>query len=149
MRRRAVAVTAALVLFLTAVVFLPVLGNGFVDWDDGAYILRNAPVAAGLTPGDIMANGFVRGAESVLYGSDAMTSVVQLWSATGRTAVPEVRFGADGGTFGTARGYASVAGARGRLGVDSDDLRAGGGRRKPTERNGLHAARARFSARAA
>ena len=58
---------------------------------------------------------FVRGAESVLYGSDAMTSVVQLWSAAGRTAVPEARFGADGGTFGTARGYASLAGARGRL----------------------------------
>ena len=58
---------------------------------------------------------FVRGAESVLYGSDAMTSVVQMWSATGRTPVPEVRFGADGGTFGTARGYASIAGARGRL----------------------------------
>ncbi len=57
----------------------------------------------------------VRGAESVLYGSDAMTSVVQLWSAAGRTATPEITFGADGGTFGTAQGYASVAGARGRL----------------------------------
>ncbi len=58
---------------------------------------------------------FVRGAESVLYGSDAMTSVVQMWSATGQTATPEIRFGADGGTFGTARGYASVGGARGRF----------------------------------
>ena len=58
---------------------------------------------------------FVRGAESVLYGTDAMTSVVQMWSATGRTEVPEIRFGADGGTFGTARGYASISGARGRL----------------------------------
>jgi len=58
---------------------------------------------------------FVRGAESVLYGSDAMTSVVQLWSAAGRAQTPEVRFGADGGTFGAARGYASVAGARGRF----------------------------------
>lgn len=58
---------------------------------------------------------FVRGAGSVLYGSDAMTSVVQLWSATGRTRVPELRFGADGGSFSTARGYASLAGARGRL----------------------------------
>ena len=58
---------------------------------------------------------FVRGAESVLYGTDAMTSVVQLWSAAGRTEVPEIRFGADGGTVGTARGYASVAGARGRF----------------------------------
>jgi len=58
---------------------------------------------------------FVRGAESVLYGSDAMTSVVQMWSVTGHTNVPEFRFGADGGTFGTAEGFASLAGARGRF----------------------------------
>ena len=58
---------------------------------------------------------FVRGAESTLYGSDAMTSVVQTWSATGSTRTPELRFGAEGGTFQTARGYASVSGARGRL----------------------------------
>ncbi len=57
---------------------------------------------------------FVRGAESTLYGSDAMTSVVQLWTGAGRTHVPEFRFGADGGTFGTANGYAALAGARGR-----------------------------------
>lgn len=53
----------------------------------------------------------VRGAESTLYGSDAMTSVVQLFSATGSTTTPELRFGADGGTFSTAHGYASLAGA--------------------------------------
>ena len=61
---------------------------------------------------------FVRGAQSVLYGTDAMTSVLQMWSVTGHTAVPELRFGADGGTFGTARGYASLAGARGRFDYD-------------------------------
>jgi len=54
---------------------------------------------------------FVRGAQSTLYGSDAMTSVVQVWTRTGSTAVPELRFGADGGNFGTASGYASLAGA--------------------------------------
>ena len=57
---------------------------------------------------------FVRGAQSTLYGSDAMTSVVQVWTKTGSTEVPELRFGADGGNFGTANGYASLAGARGR-----------------------------------
>lgn len=56
---------------------------------------------------------FVRGAQSTLYGSDAMTSVVQVWTRTGSTRVPELRFGADGGNFSTARGYASLAGARG------------------------------------
>ena len=58
---------------------------------------------------------FVRGAESTLYGSDAMTSVIQTWTATGSTRTPELQFGAEGGTFGTARGYASLAGARGRF----------------------------------
>jgi vitamin B12 transporter len=58
---------------------------------------------------------FVRGAQSTLYGSDAMTSVVQVWTRSGSTRVPELRFGADGGNFGTASGYASLAGARGRF----------------------------------
>lgn len=54
---------------------------------------------------------FVRGASSALYGSDAMTSTVQFFTRTGSTRVPELRFGADGGNFSTARGYASLAGA--------------------------------------
>ncbi|MBV8206022.1 MAG: TonB-dependent receptor [Acidobacteria bacterium] len=56
----------------------------------------------------------VRGADSALYGSDAMTSVVQIFSRAGSAVVPEFRLGADGGTFATASGYASLAGARGR-----------------------------------
>jgi vitamin B12 transporter len=56
---------------------------------------------------------FVRGAESTLYGSDAMTSVVEAWTRTGSTPIPELRFGADGGTFETAHGYGSLAGAHG------------------------------------
>ena len=58
---------------------------------------------------------FVRGAQSTLYGSDAMTSVVQVFTRTGSTPVPELRFGADGGNLGTANGYASLAGATGRF----------------------------------
>jgi len=58
---------------------------------------------------------FVRGAQSTLYGSDAMTSVVQVWTRTGGTRVPEVRLGADAGNFGTESGHASLAGARGRF----------------------------------
>lgn len=54
---------------------------------------------------------FVRGASSILYGSDAMTSVLQFWTAAGHTRMPELRFGAEGGNFATARGYASLAGA--------------------------------------
>ncbi|GAC1432293.1 MAG: TonB-dependent receptor [Terriglobales bacterium] len=56
---------------------------------------------------------FLRGAQSTLYGSDAMTSVVQVWTRSGTATVPELRFGADGGNFGTAHGYLSLSGDRG------------------------------------
>jgi vitamin B12 transporter len=59
-----------------------------------------------------------RGAQSTLYGSEAMTSVVQIFTHEGTTHVPEINFGADGGTFATARGYASMAGARGPFDYD-------------------------------
>jgi outer membrane cobalamin receptor len=54
---------------------------------------------------------FVRGAQSTLYGSDAMTSVIQVWTRTGSTPVPELRLAADGGNFGTANGGGSLSGA--------------------------------------
>lgn len=54
---------------------------------------------------------FVRGAQSTLYGSDAMTSVVQVFTRTGSSESPELRFGADGGNLATAHGYLSIAGA--------------------------------------
>ena len=71
---------------------------------------------------------FVRGAQSALYGSDAMTSVVQVWTRTGNTTVPELRLGADGGNLGTANGYLSLAGARGRFdyNVFGDQFNSGG-----------------------
>jgi vitamin B12 transporter len=55
---------------------------------------------------------FLRGTESTLYGSDAMTSVIEVATRAGTTVVPELRFGADGGNFGTAHGYFDLAGAR-------------------------------------
>lgn len=58
---------------------------------------------------------FVRGTQSTLYGSDAMTSMVQVFTRTGSAPIPELRFGADGGNFETAHGFASLAGARGRF----------------------------------
>ena len=56
---------------------------------------------------------FVRGAQSTLYGSDAMTSLIQVWTRAGSTRVPELRFGADGGNLETSSGHAALAGARG------------------------------------
>jgi len=66
-----------------------------------------------LAQGDRME--FVRGAQSTLYGSDAITSVAQVWTRTGSTPVPELRLGADAGNFGTESGHAALAGARGRF----------------------------------
>ena len=58
---------------------------------------------------------FVRGPESVLYGSDALTSVVQMFSVNGTTRTPELMLSSYGGTFSTAEGSASLAGAFGRF----------------------------------
>lgn len=58
---------------------------------------------------------FQRGTQSTLYGSDAMTGVLQVVTRNGTSALPELRFGADGGTFGTSHGFAALAGARSRF----------------------------------
>jgi outer membrane cobalamin receptor len=57
----------------------------------------------------------LRGTQSTLYGSDAMTSVVQVFSRTGTTRVPLFTFGADGGTFATAHGYGTLSGVVSRF----------------------------------
>jgi vitamin B12 transporter len=102
------------------------LGSLFVRGGDSTY---NKVIVDGVTinePGGTFDFGslplaqvdrleFLRGAQSTLYGSDAMTSVVEMWTRTGSTRLPELRFGVDGGSFGTAGGYASLAGARGIL----------------------------------
>jgi vitamin B12 transporter len=66
-----------------------------------------------LAQGDRME--FVRGAQSTLYGSDAMTSVVQVWTRVGSTPLPELRFSADAGNLGTTAGHAALSGAKGRF----------------------------------
>lgn len=58
---------------------------------------------------------FLRGTQSTLYGSDAMTSVVQVFTRTGSTRRPELRLAADGGNFSTASGNASLSGADGQF----------------------------------
>ncbi len=59
----------------------------------------------------------VRGAQSALFGSDAMSSVVQLFTkrADRRDARPHVSASLEGGTYGTVRGDGLVSGASGRV----------------------------------
>src|SRR5262249_35618999 len=77
-----------------------------VDEPGGTFDFGSVPM------GQVDRIEFERGTQSTLYGSDAMTSVVQVFTRNGTTEVPELRFGADGGNFGTAHGYVSLAGAR-------------------------------------
>jgi vitamin B12 transporter len=57
----------------------------------------------------------VHGAESALYGTDAMSGVVQIVSHRGTTRVPEINLFAEGGSFSSARGGAQVSGLLGRF----------------------------------
>jgi outer membrane cobalamin receptor len=75
--------------------------------------------------GDIDLEGFdlgnldkieiVHGASSALYGSDAMTGVVELFTHRGTTTIPIVSVFADGGTFGTGRGGGQLSGVLGKF----------------------------------
>ena len=55
----------------------------------------------------------VHGAESALYGSDAMTGVVQIFTTRGSTRTPQLDLLAEGGTFDSARGSAVLSGLAG------------------------------------
>jgi vitamin B12 transporter len=55
----------------------------------------------------------VRGAESAIYGTDAVSGVVQLFTHRGETRVPEFSVYAEGGNFGSARGGGQISGLLG------------------------------------
>lgn len=55
----------------------------------------------------------LREPNSVLYGADALASVVILTTQQGKTHLPEISYSVDGGNFNTKRQEASIGGARG------------------------------------
>lgn len=57
----------------------------------------------------------VHGAESALYGSDAMDGVIQIFTHRGTTRTPELTAFTEGGTFATGRGGAALSGLLGRF----------------------------------
>ena len=73
---------------------------------------------ANLTTDNIDRIEIVRGPTSVLYGSNAVTGVIQIFTRTGAGAgVPgQFSLGADGGTYGTSNVSASFAGGDAGLG---------------------------------
>ena len=66
---------------------------------------------ASLSPEHIERIEVLRGAHSALFGSDAMASVIQLFSARPEAGRPQLNLTLDGGTFDTAH-LAAGAGAR-------------------------------------
>ena len=54
---------------------------------------------------------FVRGSNSALYGSDAMSGVLQFITKRGTSSTPEIEFSAEGGSFAFNRQVAKISGA--------------------------------------
>ncbi|MGE5144624.1 MAG: TonB-dependent receptor, partial [Acidobacteriota bacterium] len=72
---------------------------------------------AGLTTDNLERVEVLRGPASVLYGSDAVAGVVQLFTRDRRfPGMPAVTIGTRGGTYGTLESYASAAGGSARRG---------------------------------
>ncbi|MGH9795543.1 MAG: TonB-dependent receptor plug domain-containing protein, partial [Candidatus Acidiferrales bacterium] len=57
----------------------------------------------------------IRGASSALFGTDAMTGVVQIFTRRGDTAEPVLQLLGEGGSFETGRGSAHLSGMLGRF----------------------------------
>jgi vitamin B12 transporter len=57
----------------------------------------------------------LRDPNSVLYGTDALSSVISITTRRGTTRIPELGLAFDGGNFGTSRQTASLGGASGRF----------------------------------
>jgi len=57
----------------------------------------------------------LRGSNSVLYGTDALTGVINITTRRGRTRTPEASLSLDGGNLGTSRAAASLGGAVARF----------------------------------
>ena len=57
----------------------------------------------------------VRGAESAIYGSDAVSGVIQVFTHRGTTSTPELLVYADGGSFSTGHGGAQLSGVLGNF----------------------------------
>jgi vitamin B12 transporter len=82
---------------------------------DGAPI--NPPGAAvdfsSVTLDNIDKVEIVRGAESAIYGTDAVDGVIQLFTHRGETRIPEFSVYSEGGSFGSGRGGAQLSGLLG------------------------------------
>jgi len=75
--------------------------------------------------GNLASNGIdqvevLRGPNSVLYGADALASVISLSTRQGNTRLPELTYSIDGGNFDTKHQEISIGGAHGPFDYFSD-----------------------------
>jgi vitamin B12 transporter len=66
---------------------------------------------AQLSNGGVSSIEVLKGANSVLYGADALAGVVNITTQRGSSTIPELKLSIDGGNFGTTNGVASFSGA--------------------------------------
>src|SRR3954466_11848341 len=77
---------------------------------------------ANLTTDNVERIEVLRGPASVIYGSDAVTGVVQIFTRTGSPGV-QLEGGAEAGTFGTVNGHGAVLGGTSALSYSADASR--------------------------
>jgi vitamin B12 transporter len=102
------------------------LATIFIDGGDSAFtkvLIDGTPVNlpggdmnfSNLTLDNVDKVEIVHGAESALYGSDAMSGVVQIISHRGSTRIPELDLFSEGGGFSSARGGGQFSGLLGKF----------------------------------
>ncbi len=97
--------------------YVKVLVDGVpVNQPGGAYNFAN------LTTDNVDRIEVLRGPASVLYGSDAVSGVVQVFTRRGQGR-PALEGGAEAGTFGSISGHAGVLGGSKSLGYSADASR--------------------------
>ena len=102
------------------------LATIFIDGGDSAFtkvLIDGTPVNlpggdmnfSNLTLDNVDKVEIVHGAESALYGSDAMSGVIQIISHQGSTRIPALDLFAEGGGFSSARGGGQFSGLLGKF----------------------------------
>lgn len=92
-----------------------VLLDGIPINDIGGHVEFGNLASAGIDRIEVL-----RGPNSVLYGSDALASVVNLRTRQGTTPLPQLAYSLDGGNFNTKRQEVSIGGAYRQLDYFSD-----------------------------
>lgn len=100
------------------------IGSLFLDGGNSYYtkvFIDGAPINvpggavdfSNLTLDNVEKIEIVHGASSALFGSDAMTGVIQIFTRRGTTTTPVIEVEGDGGMFQTGRGSARISGVAG------------------------------------